>query len=97
MIVYINFYYVFKGIGERRLSEVNSDDLDVAWAVNARGPLMMVRHFAPLLTKANGLVGFKDAEGKPKHAAVVVSCLTRFNNSRNNLLNDAKLNFEFSR
>ncbi len=52
--------------------EVQSDDLDQAWAVNARGPLMMAKHFAPFLLKGHGAVGFKDADGKPKHSAILV-------------------------
>ena len=59
-------------MGERRLSEVHSDDLDQTWAVNARGPLMMAKHFAPFLVKGNGAVGFKDGDGKPKHSAILV-------------------------
>ena len=61
------------GIGERRLSEVNANDLDLAWAVNCRGPLLVARHFADLLLKGEGLVGAQGSNGKAKHAAVLVN------------------------
>ena len=67
--------FIFVGIGERRLQDVSADDLDQAWAVNARGPLMVAKYFGPLLTKGTGLVGFKDQDGKSKHASVLVPTL----------------------
>jgi hypothetical protein len=33
---------------------------------------MVAKHFGPLLTKGTGLVGFRDQDGKPKHASVMV-------------------------
>ena len=39
------------GRGETRLSDVNMEDLQTLYAVNAAGPLIMARHFAPLLKK----------------------------------------------
>jgi len=33
---------------------------------------MMAKHLAPFLVKGNGAVGFKDGDGKPRHAAILV-------------------------
>ena len=42
------------GKGETRLSDVKEDDLHKLYAVNASGPLMMARHFAPIMQKGSG-------------------------------------------
>ncbi len=45
------------GRGETRLSDVKFDDLQALYAINAAGPLIMARHFAPLLQKGTGSYG----------------------------------------
>ena len=45
------------GRGETRLSDVKFDDLQSLYAINACGPLLMARHFAPLLQKGSGTFG----------------------------------------
>ena len=42
------------GKGETRLSDVKFEDLNALYAVNASGPLMMARYFAPLMQKGSG-------------------------------------------
>ena len=42
------------GKGETRLSDVKFEDLNASYAVNASGPLMMARYFAPLMQKGSG-------------------------------------------
>ena len=42
------------GRGETRLSDVKFEDLHALYAVNASGPLMMARYFAPLMQKGSG-------------------------------------------
>lgn len=39
------------GKGETRLSDVKFEDLEALYAINAAGPLIMARYFAPLLQK----------------------------------------------
>ena len=45
------------GRGETRLSDVKLEDLQTLYAVNAAGPLLMARHFAPLMQKGSGTFG----------------------------------------
>ena len=39
------------GKGETRLSDVNFEDMQTLFNINAAGPLMVARYFAPLLQK----------------------------------------------
>ena len=45
------------GRGETRLSDVKFDDLQALYAINATGPLIMAKNFAPLLQKGSGAFG----------------------------------------
>lgn len=45
------------GRGETRLQDVTLNGLYETFAVNTFGPLMMAKHFAPLLKKGSGLIG----------------------------------------
>ena len=42
------------GKGETRLSDVKAEDLHALYAVNASGPLLIARHFAPIMQKGSG-------------------------------------------
>ena len=44
-------------VGETRLSDVKFEDLQALYAINAAGPLVMARHFVPLLQKGSGAFG----------------------------------------
>jgi len=43
--------------GETRLSDVNFEDMQTLFNINAAGPLMVARYFAPLLQKGEGSIG----------------------------------------
>ena len=44
-------------VGETRLTDVKFEDLQALYAINAAGPLVMARHFVPLLQKGSGAFG----------------------------------------
>lgn len=45
------------GRGETRLSDVTFEDMQTLFNINAAGPLMMAKYFAPLLIKGEGTIG----------------------------------------
>lgn len=65
------------GRGETKLSEVNFAGLQETFAVNTFGPLIMARHFAPLLQRGGGLVGSQSPNLKKHHAGVLAHISAR--------------------
>ncbi|XP_038070945.1 C-factor-like [Patiria miniata] len=63
------------GRGETSLRDVSIEGLSTTLTTNAVGPLLMAKHFAPLLSKGSGEYGSK-AQSKP-HAGVIVNISAR--------------------
>ena len=68
----------FAGKGETRLSDVSAADLNAVFAVNTVGPLLMAKHFAPMLQKGEGLFGNNSGGEKDQsHKAIFASLSAR--------------------
>lgn len=67
------------GRGETRLQDVTQAGLTATFNVNAFGPLLIAKHFAPLLQKGEGLIGSGAYRSDPKkaHAGVLVNMSAR--------------------
>ena len=50
------------GRGETRLSDVKFEDMQTLFNINAAGPLIMAKYFAPLLQKGNGSIGIPGSQ-----------------------------------
>ncbi|KAL8621270.1 hypothetical protein ACOMHN_008095 [Nucella lapillus] len=61
------------GRGETSLKDVADDGLEATMRTNAIGPLMMAKHFAPLLQKGQGVIGVQTSDYKSFHASVLVN------------------------
>jgi len=70
------------GKGETRLSDVKFEDLQALYAINAAGPLVMARHFVPLLQKGSGAFGAPN----PGHKSMLVNITARAGSIEDNKL-----------
>lgn len=61
------------GRGETSLKDVSAEGLETTLKTNTIGPLMMAKHFAPLLGAGQGVFGQQAGVGKNQHAAVLVN------------------------
>ncbi|KAK7110019.1 C-signal-like [Littorina saxatilis] len=61
------------GRGETGLKDVSAEGLDITLRTNAVGPLVMAKHFAPLLQKGEGVIGVQSSDYKSFHASVLVN------------------------
>ena len=72
--------FSFSGKGETRLSDVKFEDMETLFRINAAGPLMMAKYFAPLMIKGEGSVG---AGG---HKAILANITARAGSLEDNKL-----------
>ncbi|XP_075072517.1 C-signal-like [Mixophyes fleayi] len=61
------------GKGETSLREVSSEGLSQALATNTIGPLLMAKHFSPLLMKGRGTFGAQSSDKSRQHSAILVN------------------------
>jgi len=61
------------GKGETSLKAVSEEALLATLSTNSVGPLLMAKHFSPLLLKGNGLIGAQGPDSKSKHVGVLVN------------------------
>lgn len=74
------------GRGETSLKDVSMKALQETFTVNTFGPLVMAKHFGPLLLAGEGSVGRQGSEGKKKHTSVVVNMSARVGSIGDNKL-----------
>ena len=65
------------GRGETRLSDVTFEALQETFQVNTFGPLMMAKHFVPLLQKGGGLIGTQSVKNKNHHSGILAHISAR--------------------
>ncbi|XP_068114913.1 C-signal-like [Hyperolius riggenbachi] len=58
------------GKGETSLRDVSAEGLSLTLSTNTVGPLLMAKHFSPLLLKGNGVFG---AQLPNKHSAILIN------------------------
>ena len=61
------------GRGETSLREVSLAGLQETFVTNTLGPLLVVKHFVPLLQAGSGALGVQATDAKQRHAAVLVN------------------------
>ncbi|XP_060075503.1 C-signal-like [Ylistrum balloti] len=61
------------GRGETSLREISRKGLMETFETNTAGPLLMAKHFAPLLKLGSGYFGIKPADSKKQHCSVLVN------------------------
>ncbi|XP_029031301.1 C-factor [Betta splendens] len=61
------------GKGETSLKEVSAQDLISTLTTNTVGPLIMAKHFAPLLRKGGGGFGQQPVEKANRHSGIIVN------------------------
>ena len=74
------------GRGEVRLQDVTFSALQETFLVNTFGPLMMARHFVPLLQRGEGLVGTQSAKAKHQHSGLLAHISARVGSISDNRL-----------
>lgn len=74
------------GKGETSLKEVTLKGLKETFAVNTLGPLMMAKHFSPILMAGEGTIGQQAADPKRRHTAVLVNMSARVGSIGDNRL-----------
>ena len=65
------------GRGETRLNDVTFEALQETFQVNTFGPLMMAKHFVPLLQKGGGLIGTQSVKNKNHHSGILAHISAR--------------------
>ncbi|CAI9543236.1 unnamed protein product, partial [Staurois parvus] len=61
------------GRGETSLREVSAEDLSLTLSTNTIGPLLMAKHFAPLLLKGTGAFGAQSNDRSKQHSAILIN------------------------
>uniref|UniRef100_A0A8C5MYR6 Uncharacterized protein n=1 Tax=Leptobrachium leishanense TaxID=445787 RepID=A0A8C5MYR6_9ANUR len=74
------------GKGETSLREVTAEDLTLALTTNTIGPLMMAKHFAPLLLKGTGSFGAEATDKSKQHRAILVNMSAKVGSIGDNAL-----------
>ncbi|KAM4703625.1 C-signal-like [Rhinophrynus dorsalis] len=74
------------GKGETSLKEVTAEALSVAVATNTVGPLIMAKHFAPLLMKGSGAFGVQSSDKSRQHSAILVNMSAKVGSIGDNAL-----------
>lgn len=74
------------GRGETSLRDVSLDGLQQTFVTNAIGPLLVAKHFAPLLQAGSGALGVQAADAKQRHAAVLVNMTAKVGSITENVL-----------
>ena len=65
------------GRGETSLGAVTLDALHQTFQVNTFGPLLMAKHFIPLLQRGEGLMGTQSPKAKNHHSGVLAHISAR--------------------
>ncbi|XP_071793403.1 C-signal-like isoform X2 [Asterias amurensis] len=71
------------GKGETSLRDVTLEGLSATVTTNAFGPLLMAKHFAPLLTKGSGAYGSKSHQ--KQHSGIIVNVSARVGSISDNI------------
>ena len=74
------------GRGETRLQDVTFSALHDTFQVNTFGPLMMAKHFVPLLQRGEGLIGSQSSKSKNQHSGVLAHISARVGSISDNRL-----------
>ena len=74
------------GRGETRLQDVTFSALQETFLVNTFGPLMMARHFVPLLQRGQGLIGTQSSKAKNQHSGLLAHISARVGSISDNRL-----------
>ncbi|KAK7496260.1 hypothetical protein BaRGS_00012425 [Batillaria attramentaria] len=74
------------GRGETSLKDVSAEGLEVTFKTNTIGPLLVAKHFAPLLVGGQGAFGEQAADSKNQHAAVLVNMSAKVGSITDNAL-----------
>jgi len=74
------------GRGETRLNDVTFEALQETFQVNTFGPLMMAKHFVPLLQKGGGLIGTQSVKNKNHHSGILAHISARVGSIGDNRL-----------
>ncbi|XP_073451279.1 uncharacterized protein [Aquarana catesbeiana] len=61
------------GKGETSLREVSAEGLSLALSTNTIGPLLMAKHFVPLLLKGTGTFGAQSTDKSKQHSAILIN------------------------
>ncbi|KAK7077251.1 hypothetical protein SK128_015407 [Halocaridina rubra] len=72
------------GRGETSLRDVTFKVLEETFAVNAFGPLMMAKHFNPILYAGTGALGAQSLDPKEQHSAIFVNMSARVGSIEDN-------------
>ena len=74
------------GRGETRLQDVTFSALHQTFLVNTFGPLMMARHFVPLLQRGQGMIGTQSSKAKNQHSGMLAHISARVGSISDNRL-----------
>ena len=74
------------GRGETRLQDVTFSALHQTFLVNTFGPLMMARHFVPLLQRGQGMIGTQSSKAKNQHSGMLAHISARVGSVSDNRL-----------
>ena len=74
------------GRGETSLSAVTLDALSETFHVNTFGPLIMAKHFIPLLQRGEGLIGRQSEKSRNHHSGVLAHISARVGSIGDNRL-----------
>ncbi|KAM5140867.1 C-signal-like [Mantella aurantiaca] len=61
------------GKGETSLGEVSAEGLSLTLSTNTIGPLLMAKHFMPLLLKGSGMFGAQSPDRSKQHSAILIN------------------------
>ncbi|XP_043215870.1 C-factor-like isoform X2 [Amphibalanus amphitrite] len=74
------------GRGETSLRDVSLAGLQETFNTNTFGPLLVAKHFAPLLQAGSGALGVQSEDAKQRHAAVLVNMTAKVGSTTENVL-----------
>ncbi|XP_037091973.1 C-factor-like [Pollicipes pollicipes] len=74
------------GRGETSLRDVSAEGLEKTFMTNTFGPLLVAKHFAPLLQKGSGALGVQSTDPKQKHASILVNMTAKVGSIGENIL-----------
>ncbi|XP_069140377.1 C-signal-like [Argopecten irradians] len=74
------------GRGETSLRDVSREGLIDTFNTNTVGPLLMAKHFAPLLKSGSGYFGIKSPDSKTQHTSILVNMSAKVGSTTENQL-----------
>ncbi|XP_042311914.1 C-factor-like isoform X1 [Sceloporus undulatus] len=74
------------GRGETSLRDVSAEGLSITLATNSIGPLLVAKHFAPLLLNGTGAFGRQNIDPDKKHQALLVNMTAKVGSIGDNVL-----------